>query len=296
MRSQIGLQTFDTSTVGFGIVANSFVNVTEASPGYATRVLLGARAIRNTFGTSSPRSLITVRSLPYAEGTNAAFALAERSGIAPARVVSLGDHCAAIIDGLSMAASFAQSGLSPVALVAADHFSEVVDARASNAESKFSEWRNMAGCMRVEKGGRLRLKAIASISNPAFSSMTTFNGAYLQVDRQLAAAFKLIDLDAQIETIQALIRLSDVSLGQPFLCVTNRSMHRLEALASGLKGAARVVQSRDDHGHTGGSDILLNLMYALDSIADGTGNIICSANGLGYTWSSLLIEVHHGGE
>lgn len=241
-----------------------------------------------TFGKESPRSLVLARAMPYNESADAAFELAKRAGVSPGRIVSLGNQCSAIIDGLSIAASFACSGLSSVALIAADQFSEIVEGSDDPAHS---EWQNMAGCLRIDNGGRLKLRAIASLSDPALVSMTTLTNGRLQVDKQIAAAFRRVDMDTQVRTIDALMDLVDERLGQPLLCVTNRSAGRLSALAERLAGRVHLVESRRMRGHTGGADILLNLTDVLLSVGLRGANVICSANGLGYAWSSALVTI-----
>jgi len=288
MLSQLALQTFDFSSPGFAVSAHSFAESADGSDGCDTHILLAEKAMAQTFGKESPRSLVLTRGMPYTENTDTAFVLADRAGVSPARIVSLGNQCSAVIDGLSIAASFAGSGLSPVALIAADQFSEMVE---STEEPEHSEWRNMAGCLRIEAGGRLRLRAIAGLSDPAFVSMATLTEGRLHVDKRIVTAFRQVDVDAQVQTIDALMELSDERLGRPFVCVTNRSMGRLSALAERLARRGRIVESRRIYGHTGGADILLNLTDALGRVGSRGANIICSANGLGYAWSSALITV-----
>ena len=291
MPSPLALQTFGTSIPGFDVVASSFVESVDPATGYSTSTLLGASTLKQVFDTISPRSLIAVKSLPYVEATCSAFAMAERSGIVPSRIVSLGDQCAAIVDGLLMAALFAGSGLSPVALVVADQFAEAVDPTNLRTNASFAEWKNIAGCLRIEGGGRLYVRAVASIADPTFAFMTTFKGAYLEVNQDLANRFTALDVDNQVSTIEPLISLSQPRLGKPLLCTTNRSAERLAALNARTRNQATLIHSRQKCGHTGGADILINLKAALEAIGTGSGSIICSANGLGYTWSSLLIEV-----
>ena len=288
MLSQLALQMFDVSGPGFSVPAHSFAQSAEVADGCAMHVLLAAKAMSDTFVGGSPRSLVLARGMPYPENVDAAFELAKLTNITPARVVSLGNQCAAVIDGLSLAINFANTGLSPVALIAADEFSTF----GIGAErSEFSQWRNMAACLRIESGGRFRLRAIASISDPALSSMTTVNVGHLHLDKVLAASLREVDVDAQVGTIDALLGFAVPRFGIPFLCVTNRSSGRLSALAGRMGERVHLIESRRIYGHTGGADILLNLITALHRIGHSGANIICSANGLGYIWSSALFEI-----
>jgi hypothetical protein len=287
MLSQLACQIFDVADDGFSVSAHSLCQSGCSSDRSTLHIQLAAKALTQTFGKECPRSLVLARGMPYTENADAAFLLAKRAGFSPGRIVSLGDQCSAIIDGLSIATSFAGSGLSPVALIAADQFSEVVDTESP----AYAEWRNMACCLRIQAGGRLRLRAIASISDTTLVSMATLTEGRLKVDKRISAAFRQVDIDAQIRTIDALMELSNERLGPPFLCVTNRSAGRLSALSERLAGRVHVVESRQTHGHTGGADVLLNFTEVLRRVGKNGANIICSANGLGYAWSSALIVV-----
>lgn len=225
------------------------------------------------------------------------YFLADTLGLRVGHIVHLGGNCSSVLDALYLAALLNSRTL----VVIADAFGAIVDEETIREKPRARDWKTGAVALLVDPTSSLRLEICSFVcaTAPQLQSLASFKLCgekyFLRFRRELVEQFRSIDLSTETRVLQLALELGGVTLSDlSGLIPVNREEKRMMALTEKLSmDVSTVFCSRPEYGHRGGGDILHNLWAALFSpqVFDGA-YLLLSGNGLGYSWSSMLVRVH----
>lgn len=271
-----------------------------STPQSANDTEYAARAARSAWedwkkatGKDQLDILIFVRSLPYPESRLTAYELAEAANIRVSRVVTLGDDCSTVVDAIIFAAQSVSLGTETVLVVVADRFSSFVDAETIRQKRDSADWKDAASTIAIghTHTRNFQIRSLVSASNPFFNGLATIQKSASGYALRFNHDDRFLQQDVDSEYLVIRLALGDIAYKHVRFVMTNRSTARHEAIKIQLCSTNEAIfYSRSDVGHTGGSDLIFNLQRAISATpASELDHILISANGLGYTWKSLLI-------
>lgn len=290
MIPSLSLHKYSETDPTFSIEKTVFLGGDRPS-GRGSHIVRGAEALKQVY-SSRTSAVIVARSLPYPSSLDTAFALAAACDVNPPTLISVGDNCASVNDAMLIAIDIATRTDTTAAAIVADEFRSVVDQKTLLMKPDTDSWRNAASGIRFSKKGRVRLVATCRATYPRLARLCYLDDGLLRVDHNLADEFNNLDLKTELRVIGSLLSSYKFSTGNTLrLAVTNRSTARSANLVQKLRGSPIIFSTRKTVGHTGGSDMIINLSNAIDSLGDAGGDIVCSANGLGYSWSAIHFSI-----
>lgn len=225
------------------------------------------------------------------------YFLADTLELNVGHIVHLGGNCSSVLDALYLAAILNSRTL----VVIADAFGEIVDEETLRDKPGACDWKTGAAALLVDPTSSLRLEICSFVcaTAPWLQKLASFKHCnkkyFLRFQRDLVEQFRSIDLSTEAQVLQIALEHGGVTLSDlSGLVPVNREEKRMMALIKELSlDVGMVFWTRPEYGHRGGGDILHNLWAALLSprISDGA-YLLLSGNGLGYSWSSMLVRVH----
>ena len=292
----------DNSGAAFGAIT-TLQQVAERErwntlPGEMPMAAAVADKALNELGREAPIDrLIYLNSVPIQVPHMGGFALAEAVGLVPKHVVDIGNHCAALLDGLWLATTLWKDNAN--LLVAPTELGKAVSKKMWETKPGSRQWCD--GAAAVVLGGEgerfFRPLSYVSLVEPSLQSMLDVcpkNGGYeYDFKEDVADRFREIDLDNDLLVIHQALAAAECDGSElAGIIVVNRGRRRTELLAPAFGvDAEMVTSSRLEIGHGGGADILFNLDLLLSTLVSGTHRIALVGNGLGYAWSSMVVEI-----
>ncbi len=241
--------------------------------------------------------VVCVSSAPLHVPHMGAFALSKAVQITPGHVMDLGNHCAAVLDGLWLSTTM-WSGQANL-LVSATELGRAVSEEMSRTKPGSQQWCDGAAAVVLGGDGPhfIRPLAYVTLVDPSLESMLdvcpTDDGYEYVFQADVAAQFQARDLDNELAVIRQALGAAECPAADiAGIVVVNRGRRRTGMLAPALGiDPEMIISSRAEIGHGGGADFLFNLDRLLSQLGAGSHRIIIVGNGLGYCWSTLLVEV-----
>lgn len=241
--------------------------------------------------------LIYLNSVPIQVPHMGGFALAEAVDLVPSHVVDIGNHCAAMLDGLWLATTLWKDNAN--LLVAPTELGKAVSKTMWETKPGSRQWCDGAAAVVLGGEGERFFRPLSYVScvEPNLQSMLDVcpkNGGYeYDFKEDVADRFRAVDLDNELLVIREALAAAECD-GSALagIIVVNRGRRRTELLAPAFGvDAEMVTSSRLEIGHGGGADILFNLDRLLSQLDSGTHRVALVGNGLGYVWSAMVVEI-----
>jgi len=205
-------------------------------------------------------------------------------------VVELGNNCATILDALVICASLNEPGSNAV-VMCADAFKTTYKANHEN-----SSWLDGGAAMVFGYGDiTLTIESYVTANDHNYSHYCSFTATDGTPLLGLLSSPEFLEKDLQTEIGVSTEALSLASAQWKDLqgyVIINRSEARIKKLKEILDPlGVTLFQSRGNFGHRGGSDLIENLRTAIAANHETDSfRLMLVGNGLGYTWSAMLIR------
>jgi len=238
-----------------------------------------------------------VSSVPPQVPHMGAFALADAVGLTPGHVVDVGNNCAALLDALWLATTLWRDQTNLV--VAATRLGQAVGEEMRATKPGSRQWGDGAAAILLGGAGPSSIRPLAYVTavDPSLHAMLevcpTETGYRYTFQQEIAERFQATDLDNELRVIGEAIAAADITAGDlAGVIVVNRGRRRTLALAPAFGiDSDLVISSRSEIGHGGGADLLFNVDRLLSRCGPGTHRVVFVGNGLGYMWSTLVVEI-----
>lgn len=240
---------------------------------------------------------VLVNSLPSQKPDFLLNKLASELDIKANQQYRLGDNCSSVIDALNIICNHSSLESNHALLMLYDNLADYISKESLIKKPGFADWRCAASIIVFSPLGKLRLTIMGSsyVRDNTFHNHFSFDmdRSTILVDDSINEKFKSVDLSNELISIDLVLNKTNCSLSSiDAIVVTNRESDRTDRLKTALNIAGnKIISSRSEIGHTGGSDIIYNLSKALESIPKSNIRVLISANGLGYTWACSIIEI-----
>lgn len=237
--------------------------------------------------------LIVVSSLPYPEKAFSGYDLAASACLSTRRVIEFGSDCTTVLDALLYAAFSVERGSRAVMIVVYDDFPALIDKITLRQKPDCNEWRSGLSITVLSNSPNPNYKVISlrSIVDTRFSDMIKISNTKGHHALRFNSDSNFIDIDLCNDTYLIDQDIKESPNNITSLIMTNRNNKRYSSLMNIINNhPSRIFYSRTDIGHTGGSDIIYNLMSCTSHSIHAGDRLILSGNGLGYTWKTLTLE------
>jgi 3-oxoacyl-[acyl-carrier-protein] synthase III len=238
---------------------------------------------------SNVDSLVVVGSLPRVHRNILGASLANICQADFSAVSEFSGGCTSIFDALHHI--FCCSTLDEThALVAADSFLS-----SYGAYSGGIKWSDGAAAILFSPLGavHLTLRSYATSHHSEFIKMAHDADSEIEIPFTPHHLNMFPETDEKVisDILKASLDSAGISMHDIKCIVTlNRSSQALRRLEKAANERIRIIESRTEYSHSGGSDILINLSLALDAIRHG---FLCLLGfGLGYSWRIMILEVN----
>lgn len=185
-----------------------------------------------------------------------------------------------------------------VAIIVADAFSQIIRSANCALTGELSEWRTMGSAMILTEESRYKYQIVGfeTCTIPRFYDDVRINGSNHDAEFIFSNSnkndFLNVDVPMEQKCIELAIGKSGWSKRSDISYVgTNRRQSRTDEIIEKMAfNPSQVFTSRQIIGHTGGSDIVYNLRTALLDGERTKKKFVVSSSGLGYQWSTMLLE------
>lgn len=205
-------------------------------------------------------------------------------------LIELGTNCASILDAIFLASKIQQKN-SQIILASTDLFGSSFNVNGTN-----NQWLNGASGIVFGLGPlKLSIKSFSTLSDSKYVDLIEIEGT--KPDRSLFLNSNDSFLQNDIPSEMAVVERAIEDAGLKWTDIdgyiaVNRSLSRYERLKECLPVKdIKIYQSKESFGHRGATDLLFNLQSCINSSAKDRLFLLLVGNGLGYTWSSMLVEI-----
>ncbi len=247
----------------------------------------GAQVDRVVYASSVPLQV------PHMGG----FALSDALELQPGHIVDLGNHCAALLDAVWLGSTLWRSQSSLI--VAPTELGRAVSDEMRAGKPGCRQWCDGAAAVLLGVGGERRLRPLAYVTAvaPAMRGMLAVRpkdgGFKFELNPEIGVQFRAMDMDTELAVVAEALTAADCQAPDlAGVVVVNRAGGRTRLIAPSLGiDPARVFSSREQHGHGGAADFLINLRQLMTDAGPGRHRALLIGNGLGYCWSALVVEL-----
>jgi 3-oxoacyl-[acyl-carrier-protein] synthase III len=242
--------------------------------------------------TKKLNQVITVASLPRFKSDFLTQKELDKADLQANWVIELGHSCTSILDALLLA-SKQNEGSTETAIFSVDAFEANY-----KINSQKSLWLNGASVLLL--GGsekKLKIKSYATLNDPKFvkcSRLIHLERDFAELELNYDSEFKAVDVKNEIKVVLCALDNASMTLDDLDGYVTiNRQTERAKLLSEEFSTQKiQIFQSKETFGHRGATDLLFNLDTCIKQNKHQKEiNVLLVGNGVGYTWSAMVINL-----